>query len=238
MVIVLAGMVLASQASAQNRFGLFGGINIANQGSGMEEVGNQIDSEFESQFGGTWNSKKSSSTGVGVGVSFLIQTSETVGLQLEAQYIQRGSKIQTSGQDISMAGLPSSLDVTSKFKLKYFEFPFMARYSPNPKAKVRPVFLGGLVIGFKTGADLEVETGGTSSSQDISEGYEDYTAGALFGVGMDVKTGRTAHLLVQARYYLGLTDPLAGTAVEAKSGDLGFFVGFEFDLQPTASEAQ
>jgi hypothetical protein len=204
----------------------------------MEEVGNEIDAEFEAQFGGTWNSEKSSSTGLGLGASFLIETSETVGLQLEAQYIQRGSKIQTAGQDITTPGLPSSLDVTSTFKLKYFEIPFMARYSPSPEAKVRPVFLGGFAIGFKTGAELEVEVGGTSPSQDISSLYEDYTVGAIFGVGMDVKTGKTAHLLVQARYYLGLTDPMAGSAAEAKSSDLGFFVGFEFDIRPTASSTK
>lgn len=234
LVIALMGLMMADPVSAQNRFGFFGGLNIASQGGDMEEVGDELAREFQIQFNGTWESETSSSTGFGAGFSYFVETSETFGIQVEGQYIQRGSKIQTAGQDITTGGLPPSLVVTTTFKLKYLEIPILARYSPSPDAKVRPVFLGGFDIGVKTGADLEVEVSGSSQSQDMSSGYEDFTFGALLGVGMDVQTGKTAHLLVQARYYLGLTDPIDDPTIQAKSGDLGFFVGFEFDLRPTA----
>ena len=160
------------------------------------------------------------------------------GIQIEGQYIRRGSKIQIAGRDIPTAGVPASLVVTTKFKLNYLELPALLRYSPSPEAKVRPVFLAGPVIGIKTGAHFEIEVEGASQSVDASSGYQELTVGLLGAIGMDVRVGKTTHLLLQARYYLGLTNPLDDPDIEAKSGDIGFFAGLEFPLTPKKSAVE
>jgi len=235
---VLMFIIFAGPAAGQNRFGFFGGINIANQGGDMEEVGNMLAQEFETQFGGTWDSEKSSSTGFGLGLSYFIQTSPTFGIQIEGQYIRRGSKIQTAGRDLTTAGIPSSLVVTTTFKLNYFELPALVRYSPSPEANVRPVFLAGPVIGIKTGANFDVEVGGSSQSVDASSGYQDYNVGLIGAIGMDIRAGENTHILLQARYYLGLTNPIDDPTIEAKSGDFGLFAGLEFPIKPRKNEEE
>ena len=42
--------------------------------------------------------------------------------------------------------------------------------------------------------------------------------------------GETSFVTAQARYYLGLTNPIDDPQLEAKSGDFGIFVGMEFLL--------
>jgi hypothetical protein len=224
-------VLAAGPASAENRFVVFGGLNIATQVGDMDEIGDMLASIPAEIVGGDWSSAKGSITGFGGGVGFLVATSPTFGVQIEAQYVRRGSKFDIQGRNISEVGFPSSIDMVGKFKLDYLELPFLFRYSPSPEAKFRPVFLAGPSVGMNLSANFEVENGGSSQSQDSGAGYADGSLGLIGGLGLDALVGETTHLIFQARYYLGLTNVLNDPDLEAKSSDLSFSIGIEVPLK-------
>ena len=211
-----------------NRAGFFVGLNFAGQGGDMEMLGTAMADEIGLELGGEWGSSTGTIQGLGLGGFYTVQTSPTFGVQIEGQYIRRGSKIDLTGSNVP--GAPSSVTVESEFQLNYVEFPVLARFSPSPEAKFRLLLLAGPVIGFKTGANLEVSLLGQSESESISEGYASVTMGLLGGLGFSAQVGQTTFLSVQARYYQGLTNPIDDDVLEAKSGDFGIFAGMEFLL--------
>ncbi|MFO7610762.1 MAG: porin family protein [Candidatus Krumholzibacteriia bacterium] len=216
-VLMLAG---ADDAAAQGRFGFFGGLNFANMGGDMDDVGDQVAADLETQFGGTWTAEKAAKTGLGFGAYYFVPRSPTMGFQIEAQYIRRGVKF-----DIASGGEEAEVGL----KLDYFEIPLLLRISPGAAdSDARLVFLVGPVIGFKAGADLEVEADGQSETTDIGDGFKSTTFGALGGIGVTVATGENAAFLLQARYYLGLSNAMDDEEFSSKSGDFGFFAGMEF----------
>lgn len=218
-------MAGSAQAQAQygNRAGFFIGLNFANQGDDMEMIGQMLPDELE--LVGTWTSSKSANMGMGLGGYYTIQTSPTFGVQIEGQYIRRGSKIDLKGSD----GI-SSITFETEFQINYMEFPILARFSPNQEATFRPVIMLGPVIGFKTGADLKISFEGESASQSMSDDYKTTTFGLLGSLGFSAQVGKTSFLSIQARYYKGLTNPIDDPELVAKSQDFGIFVGMEFLL--------
>jgi hypothetical protein len=216
--VALAG---AGDAAAQGRVGFFGGLNIANMGGDMEDIGNELAEELEDELGGSWSLEKASKTGLGFGAYYFHPMSPTLGLQFEGQYISRGVKFDVGG---------SGLEIDTSFKLNYIEFPILLRISPGPDNDMRPVFFVGPVIGFNAKAELEVEGGGVSLTEDIKEGFKSTTFGALLGAGLSVAMNEKSNFLLQARYYLGLSNALDDSEYSSKSGDFGFFVGMEFGI--------
>lgn len=216
LVISLANM---GDATAQNRWGLFGGVNIANMGGDMDEFGDDLAAGLEDQLGGDWTSSKRSTTGLGFGAYYFLPTSPTLGVQFEGQYIRRGVGFDISNTDI---------DVDTTFKIDYFEIPVLLRISPGTGQSARVVFLVGPVIGFKTGADLAVSALGEEASTDVGEGFKSTAFGAIGGVGLSV--GNTTTFMLQARYYLGLSNTLDDDTMSSKSGDFGVFAGVEFPI--------
>ncbi len=222
---VVSGETLPSKGS----FGFFGGLNVASLGGDFEDIGRILASELEGEVGGDWTSSTSSLSNPGLGVYYLFNLSATFGLQLEGQYIRRGGGLELRGTSVPTVG---ALDMEVGFKLSYIEFPLLVRYKGNPTAKVRPVLLGGPVIGFKVAASMELSAQGENVSQDISDGVNSTMFGLLGGVGLAIDVGKTTALVFQGRYYLGLTEPIDDADFSAKSGDFGFFVGLEFALGP------
>ena len=219
--------VLAEPLASRGSFGFFGGVNVASLGGDFGTVGTTLASEAEAEFGGDWTSSTSSLTGLGLGAYYLMNLSPTFGLQIEGQYVQRGGSLDLTGSGIPDYG---SLDMKTNLKFSYFEIPVLARYKGNPDAKVRPVLLGGLVFGLKVSSTIEVEAAGGSQSRDLSEGVNSLTFGLLGGAGVAFDVGETTALVIQARYYLGLTEPVDDSDFSTKSGDFGFFAGLEFPM--------
>lgn len=217
-VLMLAG---PGRADAQSKWGFLAGANFANMGGDMEQIGDDFAAELEFLLGGDWSASKGTSTGLGLGVYYVVPASPTVSVQIEGQYVQRGV-----GFDFS----DSNQTADTAFKLKYIELPILLRYCPNPDSTTRAVFLVGPVLGFGVGADFEASGAGGSSSVDVSDGFAALTFGALGGVGLSLQTGQTSSLLLQARYYLGLSNALDDEEYSSKAGDFGVYVGMEFGL--------
>ena len=138
--------------------------------------------------------------------------------------MRRGSKF-----DLTSAGMGSG---DAKFKLDYIEFPVLLRVSPAVSGASHFFFVVGPVLGFKTSANLEVSSGGQSASGDIGQGFKSQTLGALGGIGWEAGVGSTASLMIQARYYLGLTNVIDDPNYSSKASDFGIFAGLEFSLVP------
>ena len=235
LVILLAATVLATAAPAEildlsrNRGGFFAGVNFAKQGGDMDRIANDLANEMQLEFGGNWSASTGTNTGFGLGGYYVFQTSPTFGIELEGQYIRRGVKITLEASGVS--GIPSGTDLEAQFQMNYLEIPVLARFSPSPAARTRVVLLAGPVIGFLTSANLKMTVADQSQSQSVSEGYEDVNFGLLGGVGISAQVGTNSHLVLQARYFLGLTNPIAQDEFEAKSGDFGIFAGMEFTVK-------
>jgi hypothetical protein len=225
--VLIAGM--AGHAAADNRGGFYLGLNFANQGGDMEQVGRDLGRELEAEIGGNWATSKGSITGLGLGGYYLIEHTPTVGFQVEAQYIRRGTKLTLDGTGIP-AAVPPNVSMDALFKIDYLEVPLLVRFSPSPEAKFRPIFLLGPVIGLKVGANLEMKANGLSESNDISDGYKSLNLGFLGGVGFAARVGETSSLVVQARYFLGMSNTLDDAVYEASSQDFGIFAGMEFPV--------
>lgn len=224
--VLIAGM--AGKAAADNRGGFYLGLNFANQGGDMEQVGQELGRELEAEVGGSWTTSKGSITGLALGGYYLIEHTPTVGFQIEGQYIRRGTKLTLDGTGIP-AAVPN-LSMDALFKIDYLEVPLLVRISPSPDARFRPIFLLGPVVGLKVSANLEMKTNGLSDSADISDGYKSLNLGFLGGIGFAARVGETSSLVVQARYFLGMSNTLDDAVYEASSQDFGIFAGMEFPV--------
>lgn len=211
----------AGDAAAEGRFGFFGGLNIANMGGDMEDIGNALAADLEDDLEIDVNLEKSSKTGLGFGAYYFHPVSPTLGLQLEGQYIRRGVKFEFSG---------AGMEADTSLKLDYIEFPILLRISPGPGNDMRPVFFVGPVIGFNAKAEIESEGDGINETEDVKDDFKSTTFGALFGAGLSVAMNEKSNFLLQARYYLGLSNALDDDDFSSKSGDFGFFVGMEFGI--------
>jgi hypothetical protein len=220
---LLVAMTFAAvgDAVAEGRFGFFGGLNIANMGGDMEDLGNALAAELEDEIEIDVSVEKTSKTGLGFGAYYFHPLSPTLGFQLEGQYIRRGVKLEFSG---------TGMEVDSSLKLDYIEFPMLLRLSPGPGNDMRPVFFVGPVIGFNAKAEYEFEGEGMSETEDVKDEFKSTTFGALLGAGLSVTMNEKSTFLLQARYYLGLSNAVDDDEYSSKAGDFGFFVGMEFGM--------
>jgi len=214
---------------SKGSFGLFGGVNIANLGGDFDEIGNLLADELGSVVGGDWTSSATSRSDLCLGGYYLHGLSRSFGLQIEGQYVRRGGVHDLQGANVPGIG---PLEVEAAYKLHYFEIPVLLRYRGNPDAKLRLLFLGGPVIGIKTSSTMEVSTLGESAREDISEGVKSTAFGLLLGAGIAFNAGESTAVVIQGRYYMGLTEPFEDDTFSTKSGDISIIAGLEFDLGP------
>jgi hypothetical protein len=224
LVLTVPILVLCHADAEAVRIGFFGGLNIANQGGDFNRLGEEIEAELETQTGVAWTVEKKAELGPGGGAFVYLPATPTLGIQLEGQYMRRGCKF-----DLSSAGAGSG---DAKFHLDYIEFPVLLRISPAVSGASHFFLVAGPVLGFKTSANLEVSSGGQSVSGDIGEDFKSQTLGALGGIGWETGVGATASLMIQARYYLGLTNVIDDPDYSSKASGFGIFAGLEFALLP------
>ncbi|MFO7653535.1 MAG: porin family protein [Candidatus Krumholzibacteriia bacterium] len=222
--IVAAVVLLAAAvdgAAARDRVGFFGGVNIANMGGDMDRLGDEITADLEAEIGGDWSASRKADVGFGAGAYYYLARSTNFGLQLEVQYVQRGTKF-----GLRVMGL----DFEAAFRTAYVEVPLLLRYTPGePEDQIFFMTIGP-VIGFRVGADLELSGQGMSESTDVGDDFASTTVGALVGVGLAHDLTASMSFLLQARYYQGLTDALDTEGYSSRSRDYGFFAGLEFGL--------
>ena len=77
---------------------------------------------------------------------------------------------------------------------------------------------------------MVVSTLGESTRVDITDEITSPTFGLVFGAGTSLNVGESTAVVIQGRYYLGLTEPFEDSTFSTKSGDISIIAGLEFDL--------
>jgi hypothetical protein len=115
-------------------------------------------------------------------------------LQIEALFTPKGGK------------LPSEQNVTSTLLLDYVEVPLLGRITAARTSSGSFHVFGGPSAGFRINAKYRVvssaSVGSSGFADDISSEVERFELGMIAGGGLDA--GR--HLVIDARYFWGLTD--------------------------------
>ena len=190
--ILVLTAVLAAGAQAQTTYGLKGGLALTNL------TGDNTDG---------LNSK----TGFMIGGFAAIPIGESMAIQPEVFYVEKGTKFDEV--------LENGSEVEAKLKLNYIDIPVLFKYTMAGES-ARPYFLAGPSIGFKTSAKIKV--------QDESADF-DYVKstdfGLVFGLGVNFQK-----FLIEGRYGLGLSNinDFPDDPDSIKNSAWNFLVGYTF----------
>jgi hypothetical protein len=206
-------LALATTASAQIKFGLKGGVNLADMaGDGWvvlaAEAETTVDHKFSLGFGGGVFAQ------VPLGQSGLL-------LQPEALFIVKGYKRETGGSDI-----------THTAKWNYIEVPVLVKYSIPMQGKISPNLFAGPFAAFNIGG--KITFGNIPASEEDGYEYLDIDNikaldfGITFGGGLDFAVGPAGKLTFDVRYTMGLTDAFDDVTAE-EAANLGENTGMLVD---------
>ena len=191
-------LVFAAGAQAQmTTYGLKGGMTLANLTGDTEGL--------------------DSKTGFMIGGFAAIPIGESMSLQPEIFYVEKGAK-ESLTVDIPGEGTQT---FEGKYKLSYIDIPILFKYTMAGES-ARPHFLAGPSIGFLTSAKYKVE----DEEEDIKDFVKSMDFGLVFGAGVNFQK-----FLVEVRYNLGMTnlnDDPDDPDPSVKNGVWNFLVGVTF----------
>jgi len=166
---LLATLLLVATSSpdlhAQTTFGVRGGVTV---------------SSLDGDLGQTF--EKSNRTGFAGGVFLDFGGSNPLGLQIGAEYIQRGVEFDTGFED---------------FSLNYLEIPAVVKLGV-PLGGLKPSLLGGAALGFQTSCE-------NGPGFDCDEEITSTEFAGLLGADVAFYLGGLT-LFVDGRYHFGLND--------------------------------
>jgi hypothetical protein len=208
-------------------------------GTGPKKLGTATATGLGDAAGGTWSATNDTRLGFVGGAGFGHSFSDLLGLAVEANVANRGTKWKYKAA-------PAGWSVVQSLALTYLEFPLLARVSPWVHGGVRPLLLLGPVLGIRTAArerlsDLNVGTPPDSlagvrissylNSTDLSASAKSSYVGGLIGAGIHIRTTSSSALLMEVRYQLGFGNLLKQEAgYDFKVRNLSFLLGGSFDL--------
>jgi len=179
--VLLLGL-MASQAEAGVKFGVKGGLALANIKS--------IPDTFE---GYKWENKQ----GLVGGVFAEIGLVGGFSLQPEVLYVQKGAKFSFSEEGITG---------TAKFNVDYVEIPLLLKYNLISSGLTIPSVYAGPYFGFNTRARLVFKMEGYPEEYlELKDDIKDTEFGLTFGLGLTQKLG-VMKVTLDARYDLGLSN--------------------------------
>lgn len=201
--IAIAVFVFGFANAQEAKFGVKGGLNMAN---------------FS---GDTEGADLKSRVGFSAGVFVWIKFSEKFTLQPEVLYSTQGVKIDNVEANVD--GQNYTGDV--KFNLSYINVPVMFKYYVAEKFNLE----FGPQIGFLTSAKSATKLNGFSQTvdQDIKNMFESVDFGLNFGAGHDF----TEHFSAGVRYNLGLSNIAKtenGDNTKLKNSVFALSVGYKF----------
>ena len=180
----------ATGADAQSTLGIRGGISVANASLDIQE-------DFD----------KSNRTGFTGGVFWDWASSGLLGIQIGAQYTQKGVEL-----DVQQAA--------SDFDLAYLEIPAVVKLG-LPLGPVRPSVFGGAALGFNTSCE-DVD------GNDCGEDVESTEWSGVAGADLAIYIGGIS-LWADARYHFGLNNISKDALIEeAKNRTWTLQVGLGF----------
>jgi hypothetical protein len=179
----LSVLFMIMPATAQNRIGIIGGLNLANLS--IKGTGEDLN--------------LSNLTAFGVGGVLDLALSQSVSLRFEPMYLQKGAQDEESS---------SGVNVETKVKLDYLEVPALFKIAFGT-GTTQPYLLAGPTMGFLLSAKTTLKASGQGvnidEEEDIKEFLKSTDFGLNFGAGISFPAGNNA-IFVEGRYGLGLTN--------------------------------
>ncbi len=174
LVVALFTLIAVLPANAQVNFGVIGGLNLANL-SVDPDAGVDI----------------SNRTAFGIGGILSFGVGETLALQLEPMFLQKGAKLKLSEQGFTLE---------AEIKVSYIEVPAMLKFAFG-SGDTKPYVMAGPTVGYLLSAKVKDDM----EEQDIKDDVKNIDFGLAFGGGVSLPMGNNT-LFVEARYSLGLSD--------------------------------
>ncbi len=201
-VAIVALIGLGSIQAQEVKYGLKGGLNIANI-----------------NVSGEASPSMSSIVNVHIGAFAEFKINKKVAFQPELLYSVQGSEFD---QTIEVDG--NFYDTNNTFKLSYLNIPLMLKYYPQSKF----YFEAGPQLGLLTSAKIEVDVPGFGSgTDDVKEFFNSVDFGMNVGFGYNFSKNVTAN----ARYNFGLTniaDTEPGDNTKMKNSVFSLSLGYIF----------
>lgn len=171
----LACISLAAEAQSIN-VGVYAGVNITT----AETTGGGTNSEHYGPI---------------AGAAFEVGLMQMLTFRAEAQYVQRGGKLELTTSS-------SSTPITTQYTLDYLEIPINVRLNLNQGS---PTFYayGGTTLGTLLAATADRDD---QTNQDVKNSFETMTISLDIGGGVDVALSEVVHLRGDIRYNYALTD--------------------------------
>ncbi len=168
LVVALFTLITVLPASGQVNFGVIGGLNLASLSFDPDPQGVDL----------------SNRTGIGIGGVLSFGVGETLALQLEPMFLQKGSKATVQGFG------------ETELKASYIEVPAMLKFAFG-SSDTKPYVMAGPTVGFLLSAKQD-ET-------DIKDDVKSIDFGLTFGGGVSLPMGNNT-VFVEGRYSFGLAD--------------------------------
>ena len=192
-----------TKSKSKPKFGLKGGLNIANA----------ITSGEDSPNGKTL-------IGLNVGLLLEVKINNKFSFQPELLYSLQGMKfdeVVDTGDGI--------FKTNNTLKFSYINVPLMFKHYPNNKFYLE----AGPQIGFLTSATLETSVVGQPIK--IEQDFKEYIKGVDFGVNLGLGYDISDSVVISARYNLGLTNALDISSEDnsmLKNRVFSFSLGYKF----------
>ncbi len=200
LVVALFTLIAVLPATAQVNFGVIGGLNLANL-SVDPDAGVDI----------------SNRTAFGIGGILSFGVGETLALQLEPMFLQKGAKLKLSDQGFTLE---------AEIKVSYIEVPAMLKFAFG-SGDTKPYVMAGPTVGYLLSAKVKDDM----EEQDIKDDVKNIDFGLAFGGGVSLPMGNNT-FFVEGRYSLGLSDINDDSSddTEIKTKGIQIMAGITFPL--------
>lgn len=176
-------------------------------------------------YSGYANEKTSNLKRLRFGVYHNFEITESVGIQTELFYVQKGSQIK---------GLDGNKSMTANTKLSYIELPVLLKLTV-PTSSVKFHLLGGGYAAFRLSGKMYTTTKvngkkvGSQVETNVKDKFKKLDFGITVGAGVSVDLN-AASLVLEARYNHGLANvyDVKNSKVKVKNRAFSFMVGFGF----------
>jgi len=188
-------------AQSSYRFGIQGGLNIANA--------NTSPTHFP----------KEDRLGFLIGGHMDISITGTFSVQPELLYVQKGAEF-TIEEDIDLRS-------TTNWKYDYIELPVLLKLHLGER-DIKPVIFAGPSIGYNINAKAESLTNEISETENLKDDTRPFEFGLYFGAGGVMNLSQSTALTIHLRYSLGLSDVDKDSRESWKSNGIQIVTGVRF----------
>jgi len=142
------------------------------------------------------------------GVFFDFKLSERLSIQPEVIYMQKGALVNDQPFELVTTEGTFAGETDYEFRLWYFEFPILVKYTLRQDSFLRPFLCTGAAASYTERAVVQVTQNIGPYSwgvrDDISGQLKKWDFGAVFGGGMHFAFGSSFSVFLEGRYNLGL----------------------------------